>query len=173
MLGKLGRNTAGTMSWLDIKPLPKYERRRFLRVHGGTFKTFPPDLDMLASTKALKLVQDAKVTLPNFATQEVAKFMARNTGTIKMCETVLFRILELKTDLSPPSSVPIAKLLKFLIVLEATSEGAMDLTIDTHTLMRLSVSRRIETALGVARLHQDPIPPNTQRFYESQNPYRH
>jgi hypothetical protein len=102
ILGKLGRNTAGKMSWLDIKPLSKSERRRILREHGGTFKTFPPDLDMLASTKALKLFQDAKVTLPNFATQEVAKFMARNTGTIKMCGTVLSRIRELKTDLASP-----------------------------------------------------------------------
>ena len=32
----------------------------------------------------------------------------------------------------------------------------MDLAIDTQTLMRLAVSRRIETALGVAYLHQDP-----------------
>jgi hypothetical protein len=64
VLLKLGRNSAGKMSWLDIKPLPKSERRRILREHGGTFTTFPPDLDMLASTKALKLVQDAKVTLP-------------------------------------------------------------------------------------------------------------
>jgi hypothetical protein len=83
ILVKLGRNSAGKMSWLDIKPLPKSERRRILREHGGAFKTFPPDLDMLASTKALKLVQDAKVTLPNFATQEVAKFMTRNTGTMR------------------------------------------------------------------------------------------
>jgi hypothetical protein len=83
VLSKLGRNSSGKMSWLDIKPLPKSERRRILREHGGTFTTFPPDLDMLASTEALKLVQDAKVTLPNFATQEVAKFMTRNTGTIK------------------------------------------------------------------------------------------
>jgi hypothetical protein len=157
ILSKLGRTTAGKMSWLDIKPLPKSERRRILREHGGTFTTFPPDLDMLASTKALKLVQDAKVTLPNFATQEVAKFMARNTGTIKMCGTVLSRIRELKSDLtanpdhsyteedegstSPhlPTSVPIEELLDFLSVLDAATEGAMDLAIDCQTLMRLSV----------------------------------
>ncbi len=60
ILTKLGLTTPGKMSWLDIKPLPKSERRRILREHGGTLKTFPPDLDMLASTKALKLVQDAK-----------------------------------------------------------------------------------------------------------------
>ncbi len=83
ILLKLGRNAAGKISWLDIKPLPKSERRRILREHGGTFATFPPDLVMLASTKALKLIQDAKVTLPNFATREVAKLMSRNTGTIK------------------------------------------------------------------------------------------
>ena len=40
--------------------------------------------------------------------------------------------------------------------MESAAEGAMDLSIDTQTLMRLSVSRRIETALGVAHLHQDP-----------------
>jgi hypothetical protein len=127
-------------------------------------------LDMLASTKALKLVQDAKVTLPNFATQEVAKFMSRNTGTIKMCGTVLSRVREMKADLTYvpphlgeddededslthwPQSIPTVDLLEFL----TTLEFAMDLAIDTQTLMRLSVSRRIETALGVAHLHQDP-----------------
>ena len=173
VLAKLGRNTAGKMSWLDIKPLPKSERRRILREHGGTFATFPPDLDMLASTKALKLVQDAKVTLPNFATQEVAKFMNRNAGTIKMCGTILSRVREMKSDITPPStgsdedddetdspglppSIPTALLFEFLTVVESAAEGAMDLSIDTQTLMRLSVSRRIETALGVAHLHQDP-----------------
>ncbi len=102
VLSKLGLTATGKMSWLDVKPLPKSERRRILREHGGTFKTFPPDLDMLASTKALELMQDAKVTLPSFATQEVAKFMARNTGTIKMCGTVLSRVRELKSDLTAP-----------------------------------------------------------------------
>jgi hypothetical protein len=102
ILSKLGLTAAGKMSWLDIKPLPKSERRRILREHGNTFKTFSPDLDMLASTKALKLVQDAKVTLPNFAIQEVAKFMTRNTGTIKMCGTVLSGVRELKSDLAAP-----------------------------------------------------------------------
>ncbi len=92
------------MSWLDIKPLPKSERRRIIREQGGTFSTFPPDLDLLASTKALKLVQEAKLTLPNFATQEVAKYMmARNAGTIRMCGTVLSRVRELQTDLTPGS----------------------------------------------------------------------
>ena len=174
ILSKLGLTAQGKMSWLDIKPLPKSERRRILREHGGTFKTFPPDLDMLASTKALKLVQDAKVTLPNFATQEVAKFMTRNTGTIKMCGTVLSRVRELQADLTPtpgddgededdevpsirpPSTIPADMLLDFLATLEAAAEGSLDLAIDCHTLMRLSVSRRIESALGVAHLQQDP-----------------
>jgi hypothetical protein len=35
VLAKLGRNTVGKISWLDIKPLPKSERRRILREHGG------------------------------------------------------------------------------------------------------------------------------------------
>jgi hypothetical protein len=175
VLSKLGLSATGKMSWLDIKPLPKSERRRILREHGGTFKTFPPDLVMLASTKALRLVQDAKVTLPNFATQEVAKFMTRNTGTIKMCGTVLSRVRELKSDLTAPpeedgededdevlsprlsSSVSSDVLLEFLTVLELAAEGSLDLAIDRQTLMRMSVSRRIETALGVAHLQQDPM----------------
>ena len=43
ILSQLGLTAQGKMSWLDIKPLPKSERRRILREHGGTFKTFPPD----------------------------------------------------------------------------------------------------------------------------------
>ncbi len=139
------------MSWLDIKPLPKSERRRIIREQGGTFPTFPPNLDLLASTKALKLVQEAKLTLPNFATQEVAKYMARNAGTICMCGTVLSRVRELQTDLTPgfepgedgesdsesvevPTSVPSHVLLEFLLTLEAAATGAMDLAIDTLRL---------------------------------------
>ncbi len=47
-------------------------------------------------------------------------------------------------------------MLEFLGVLESAAAGAFDLSIDTQMLMRLSVSRRIETALGVAHLHQVP-----------------
>jgi hypothetical protein len=82
-------------------------------------------------------------------------------------------VRELQTDLTPgsepgndgdsdaesldvPTSVPSHVLLEFLHTLKTTAAGAMDLAIDTQTLMRLSVSRRIETALGVAHLHQDP-----------------
>ena len=100
--------------------------------------------------------------------------MTRNTGTIKMCGTVLSRVRELKADLAappeedgededdevpstrPPSSIPTDVLLEFLTVLEAAAEGSLDLAIDCHTLMRMSVSRRIESALGVAHLQQDP-----------------
>ncbi len=175
LLKKLGRNADGKASWLDIKPLPKSERRRILREHGGTFTAFTPDLDMLASTKALKLVQEAKLSLPHFATHEVAQIMNRNTGTIKMCGTVLSRIKEMRVDIQtpvhdgsdnyasstgsapvPPSTIPDDMLDELLTVLEFAAEGVMDLAIDTQTFMRLAVSRRIETALGVAHLQQDP-----------------
>jgi hypothetical protein len=99
--------------------------------------------------------------------------MTRNSGTIKMCGTVLSRLREMKADIAPPvmgsdedddetdspglpPSIPTAMLFEFLSVVESAAEGALDLSIDTQTLMRLSVSRRIETALGVAHLHQDP-----------------
>ena len=91
-----------------------------------------------------------------------------------MCGTVLSRVREMKSDLTcvpphlgeddedeaslthVPQSIPTADLLEFLTTLELAADGAIDLAIDTQTLMRLSVSRRIETALGVAHLHQDP-----------------
>ena len=41
-------------------------------------------------------------------------------------------------------------------MLEAVAEGSLDLAIDCHTMMRMSVSRRIEAALGVSHLQQDP-----------------
>ncbi len=44
ILQKLGRNSAGKMSWLDIKPLPKSERRRILREHGVRSPRFPRTL---------------------------------------------------------------------------------------------------------------------------------
>ncbi len=56
----------------------------------------------------------------------------------------------------PPSTIPAEVLLEFLATLEAAAEGSLHLAIDCHTLMRLSVSRRIESALGVAHLQQDP-----------------
>ncbi len=104
---------------------------------------------------------------------EVAKYMTRNSGTIRMCGTVLSRVRELQANLTIvteirtdrgsdtdsidiPSSVPSHVLLEFLQTLETTAAGAMDLANDTQTLMRLLVARRIETALGVAHLHQDP-----------------
>jgi hypothetical protein len=70
ILTKLGLTAPGKMSWLDIKPLPKSERRRILCEHGGIFKTFPPDLDMLASTKALKLVTRQRCGKGHFACQQ-------------------------------------------------------------------------------------------------------
>jgi len=85
----------------------------------------------------------------------------------------LSRVREMKADLTHPAegsdedddemdspglppTVPTTMLIEFLSVVESAAEGAMDLSIDTQALMRLSVSRRIETALGVAHLHQDP-----------------
>jgi hypothetical protein len=43
-----------------------------IRTHAGTFAGFPPDLDLVTVTKALKEVQATKLSLSTFATQEVA-----------------------------------------------------------------------------------------------------
>ncbi len=72
VLRKLGQGTDGSYSWARIKSLPRHERNFILRTHAGTFAGFPPDLDLVTATKALKEVQAAKLSLSTFATQEVA-----------------------------------------------------------------------------------------------------
>jgi hypothetical protein len=146
--------------------------RRILREHGGTFTAFPPDLDMLASTNALKLVQEAKFSLLHFATHEVAQFMSCNAGTIKMCGTLLSRIQEMRVDIQTPapdgsdderriqhrqhSGTSFVGPIRDVggVPHDSRIRGRWDhgLVIDTQTFMRLVVSRRIETALGVAHL---------------------
>ncbi len=63
------------------------------------FAGFPPDVDLVTATKALKEVQSAKISLSTFATQEVSKYMIRNVHTVKMTGTVYSRIVEMREEL--------------------------------------------------------------------------
>jgi hypothetical protein len=56
VLRKLGQGGDGSYSWARIKPLPRHERNFTLRSHAGTFAGFPPDLDLITATKAIKEV---------------------------------------------------------------------------------------------------------------------
>jgi hypothetical protein len=62
VLRKLGQGSDGSFSWARIKPLPRHERSFILRTHAGTFAGFPPDLDLVTATKALKEIQSAKLS---------------------------------------------------------------------------------------------------------------
>jgi hypothetical protein len=157
VLRKLGQGTDGSYSWARNKPIPRHERNFILRTHAGTFAGFPP--------KALKEVQAAKISLSTFATQEVAKYMMRNSHTVKMTGTVYSHIIEMREELEARRAeddsfkedllVPMEDILEFLSPLKEAASGAMDIAIDNQTLMRTAVSKRLEEAIGVAHLRPE------------------
>ena len=51
-------------------------------------------------------------------------------------------------------------------MLEGACDGTLSLAVDTQTHMRLAVSRRIESALGVAHLRQDPFKREKEDFID-------
>jgi hypothetical protein len=165
VLAKIGFDaTKKACSWMNILPMTLQERKLMMREHGGTFSLFPPELDMLETTKMRSEVRKANLTLLEFASKEVSRYMQRNALTIKMAGTALSRVVEMRRQLSEcvvsvddEDVVPISDVLNFLEVLEGTTNGTMELAVDTQTHLRLAVSRRIETALGVGHLRKDPL----------------
>jgi uncharacterized membrane protein YgcG len=63
-------------------------------------------------------------------------------------------------------TVPLSDVIQFLEVLESACDGTLSMAVDTQTHMRLAVSRRIETALGVAHLRQDPFKREKEDFID-------
>jgi hypothetical protein len=165
VLAKIGFDeTKKVCSWMNILPMTLQERKFMMREHGRTFSLFPPELDMLETTKMRSEVKKANLTLLEFASKEVSRYMQRNSLTIKMAGTALSRVVEMRRRLSEcvvsvddEDVVPIADVLNFLEVLEGTTNCTMELAVDTQIHLRLAVSRRIETALGVGHLRKDPL----------------
>ena len=174
VMDKLGKHESGKgCSWMNVLPLAKRDRNVILREHCGKYESYPLELDLLESTKVMPEIQNAKLTLRNFAADEVSKFMMRNSNTIQMCGTVYSRVLEMRQDLEQvvtgdheQDTVPLADVINFLEVLESACDGTLSMAVDTQTHMRLAVSRRIETALGVAHLRQDPFKREKEDFID-------
>jgi hypothetical protein len=173
---KLGLQDDGVCSWMDILPLSVKDRKMMAREHCGTYSCYPADLDMMETTKLRPEVKKANLSLQTFASQEIARYMLRNNATIKMAGTAYSRVVEMRrklqqclTGTDDEDVVPISDVVSFLEVLEGTSSSTLELAVDVQTHLRLAVSRRIETALGVSHLRQDPlkkkkvdfIPPDT------------
>ena len=166
----LGKGDKGC-SWMNILPLSKKDRARMVREHGGSFSDFPPDLDLIESTKNRKDVQKVQISLQKFAQDEVSRYMKRNGHTIKMCATVHSRIVEMRRAMEfslteDPSQdvVPSSDVLEFLRVVDGVSSTALQLAVDTQTHLRLAVSSKIEKAMGVAHLRQDPLKKKKEDF---------
>jgi hypothetical protein len=126
---------------------------------------------MIESTKMRKDVQAVNIPLLQFAQKEVAKYMLRNASTIKMCGTVLSRVLEMETELEksleeqPDNNVvPASDVLEFLKVLDGAAGASLQLAVDTQTHLRLAVSSKIEKAMGVGHLRQDPFKKKKEDF---------
>ena len=166
----LGKGPDGC-SWMNIHPLAQKDRNRLLREHGGTFKEFPMELDLIEATKMRTDVQKVTIPLQQFAQKEVSKYMLRNSCTIKMCGTVFSRVIEMRKEVeasleaSPDNNmVPTADVLEFLKVLDGASSAALQLAVDTQTHIRLAVSSRIEKAMGVGHLRRDPFKKEKEDF---------
>jgi hypothetical protein len=165
VLAKVGFDeTKKACSWMNVLPMTLQERKLIMREHGGTFTMFPPELDMLETTKMRSEIKKANLTLLEFASKEVSRYMQRNSLTVRMAGTALSRVVEMRRHLSEcvgsgddEDVVPISDVLNFLEVLEGTTNCTMELAVDTQIHLRLAVSRRIETALGVGHLRKDPL----------------
>jgi hypothetical protein len=132
------------------------------------FAGFPPDLDLVTTTKATKEIQAATLFLSTFATQEISKYMMRNAHTVKMMGAVYSRMMEMRESLEARQTeddtfnenllVPMEDVLFFFITLEEAASGAMDTAIDNQTLMCIAVSRRLEEkAIGAPTVRQKQV----------------
>ena len=134
------------------------------REHCGTYSCYPADLDMMETTKLRPEVKKASLSLQTFASQEISRYMLRNNATIKMAGTSYSGVVEMRRKLQQCATgtddenvVPISDVVSFLEVLEGMSSSTLELAVDVQTHLRLTVSRRIEAALGVGHLRQDPL----------------
>ena len=172
VLLKLGHDaTKEACSWMNVLPLTVQERKLVMREHGGTFSSFPPELDIVESTRMRSEVKKTSLTLVDFATKEIARYMQRNALTIKMSGTALSRVIEMRKKLDgcltgdhDEGVVPIVDVVDFLGVLEGATGATVDLAVDVQTHLRLAVSRRIESALGVGHLRKDPLKKEKEDF---------
>ena len=172
VLLKIGKSPdSDKCSWMNLLPLSVKERKVLMSEHGGTFSSFPAELDMVETTKMRTEVRKATLTLDAFASKEVARYMTRNALTIKMAGTAFSRIVEMRRKLQEcvtgsgdEDVVPLDDVISFLEVVEGTTGATVDLAVDVQTHLRLAVSRRIESALGVGHLRVDPLKKEKEDF---------
>ena len=174
VLDFLGKNDDGECSWLRVMPLARKDRNLLMHEHSGKYDTFPPELDLIESTRTRKDVQSTKITLQQFAQENVSKFMMRNEQTIRMCGTTYSRVLEMRKKVEDQIAedqvdqdqtlIPAEDIVSFLKVVEGASSTSLQLAVDTQTHMRLAVSSKVERAMGVAHLRQDPFKKKKEDF---------
>ena len=180
LLGK--HATEDKCSWLNIPALKRREISEIVRTQSGTYPQFPCELDVVGSMKKLPGVKDAQLTLLDFAQTEVVKFMRSNARTVRLNGTVYSRTREMQQDLAAflednpqASEIPFDWVLEFVDKLVCATRGAFATSIDTQTVLRLSVSHRLEKAMKVDHLtttnplkaeREDFIPPIAMRRIE-------
>ena len=75
------------------------------------------------------------------------------------------RATEFSLDKDPDQGmVPSSDVLEFLKVVDGVSSTALQLAVDTQTTLRLAISSKIEKAMGVAHLRQDPLEKKKKGF---------
>ena len=174
VLDFLGKDEDGKCSWLRVLPLARKDRNLLMHEHSGKYEEFPPELDLIESTRTRKDVQNTKLTLQQFAQENVSKFMIRNEQTVRMCGTTYSRVFEMRRKVEEQITedrenedqtlIPAEDIVSFLKVVEGSSSTSLQLAVDTQTHMRLAVSSKVEKAMGVAHLRQDPFKRKKEDF---------
>ena len=152
-------------SFASHDPLSKKERQRILRDHQGVFPedAWPNRLVLSDITKNAKEIKSAsKLTLPQFA-GEVGKFLDRNDFTTKMAGTLWSHLLdsieELREQLESDPDVLFRadNIVRQFEELEGCAHSTFVLGLDMSLHLRLNVSKRVDSAMGIDHLRVDPL----------------
>ena len=157
-------------SFLTLNPLSKKERLHLCRMNQGSFPegVWPNRLALSESTKN-SIKNAAKLSLTQLAT-EVGLFIDRNDYTTKMACTTLSRLtddiadVQAQLDVDPDLMFRGDEVLQQLKLLEPGVRATVQLGLDLSVHLRLNVSKRVDTAMGIDHLRVDPFKRKTEDF---------
>ena len=148
----------------NLVPMSRVDRRKLRREHSGLFPkdALPRDLQIPEDIRREKAVATAKLGFLAVTKDIIQPVMDANTDSLKMAATVHSRLEELRAEMSeasnssPDATVLASDILEEVLVILGTTEGTLDMVLDTHARLRTAVTSRLEKLMGFDNLHPDP-----------------
>ena len=148
----------------NLVPMSRVDRRKLRREHSGLFPkdALPRELQIPEDIRKEKSVQSAKIGFLAVTKEIIQPAMDANTDSLKMAATIHSRLEELRAELADAAnsdrkaSVLAADILEEIVTIIGTTEGTLDMVLDTHARLRTAVTSRLEKLMGFENLHQDP-----------------